>query len=256
MRRFEFGKNWSRYLLLVNEKKVQKAEKSLQVMLKTNDLDGKRFFDIGSGSGLFSLAAKRLGAEVTSFDYDINSVQCTQILKERYYINDSNWIVIKGDVLDQAFMESLGQYDVVYSWGVLHHTGDLWKAMENACKMVSKGGQLFIALYNDQGWISRYWTAVKILYCRFPLLRPALVGAHLLYPFLASLSWRLITRRLELDRGMAYWSDFIDWLGGYPFEVSKPEDVIKYMESQGFVSETIVTCGNRSGCNEFVFRRL
>lgn len=204
----------------------------------------------------FSLAARKLGANVTSFDYDINSVQCTQILKDNYFSDDSNWIVTQGDVLDQTLMKSLGQYDVVYSWGVLHHTGDLWKAMENACKMVSKGGQLFIALYNDQGWRSKYWKAEKNAYCQFPVLRPILIAIHLPYPFLASLAWRFITRRLELDRGMAYWSDFIDWLGGYPFEVSKPEDVIKYMESQGFVSETIVTCGKRSGCNEFVFRRL
>ena len=72
--RFEFGKNWSQFLSHLNDSRIAEAEQSLRNMLEVDDLCGKRFLDIGSGSGLFSLAARRLGASVYSFDYDPRSV--------------------------------------------------------------------------------------------------------------------------------------------------------------------------------------
>lgn len=128
--RFEFGKNWKRFLKLLNTERIAEAEKSLKSMLCVDTLQGRRFLDIGSGSGLFSLAARRLGATVYSFDYDPQAVACTDELRKRYFPQDSLWTVDQGSVLDQAYLQSLGQYDIVYSWGVLHHTGAMWTALE------------------------------------------------------------------------------------------------------------------------------
>lgn len=74
---FRFGKNWKRFLYSLNEERIIKAERSLKQMLCIDNLEGKSFIDIGSGSGLFSLAARRLGARVYSFDSDPQSVACT-----------------------------------------------------------------------------------------------------------------------------------------------------------------------------------
>ena len=137
-------------------------------MLDIDSLEGRSFIDIGSGSGLFSLAARRLGARVHSFDYDPHSVACTAELRKRYFSNDGEWKVEEASVLDQKYLESLGTFDVVYSWGVLHHTGQMWQALENVHRLVAPGGKLFIALYNDTGSQSSRWTWLKKTYNRLP----------------------------------------------------------------------------------------
>ncbi len=154
--RYEFGKNWQRFLRRLNAERIDESERSLRTMLGVDDLAGTSFLDIGSGSGLSSLAARRLGARVRSFDYDPHSVACTRELKRRFFADDPNWSVEEGSVLDPRYMESLGKYDLVYSWGVLHHTGAMWQALDNATIPVAAGGRLFIAIYNHQV----YWTPV------------------------------------------------------------------------------------------------
>ena len=127
--RFEFGRNWARFLETLNDERISRAEESLKTMLDMHDLTGLDFLDAGSGSGLFSLAARRLGARVYSFDYDPNSVNCTAELRRRYFKDDTLWRVEAGSVLDADYLARLGRFDIVYSWGVLHHTGAMWPAL-------------------------------------------------------------------------------------------------------------------------------
>jgi 2-polyprenyl-3-methyl-5-hydroxy-6-metoxy-1,4-benzoquinol methylase len=261
--RFEFGKNWSRFLASVDGVRIFEAEQSLQEMLEIKTLEDTTFLDIGSGSGLFSLAARRLGARVHSFDYDPQSVACTAELKRRYYFDDSAWTVEKGSVLDEEYMLSLGQFDVVYSWGVLHHTGAMWQALENAALPVAPRGKSYIAIYNDQGWRSVCWTKIKRLYNLLPKVgRFALVFVRFVtswgvkivrdafrgHPFF---SWRKYVKR----RGMSPWWDEVDWVGGYPFEVAKPEKIFHFFRERGFTLVNLWTCGGKDGNNQFVFEK-
>lgn len=138
--RFKFGENWKSFISKVNKEQIKNAETSLKEMLEIEELNGKRFLDLGSGSGLFSLAACNLGANVTSFDYDETSVWCTSELKRRFYSNDLNWNILQGSILDKNFISNLGTFDYVYSWGVLHNTGRMWESMDNIASSVKDGG--------------------------------------------------------------------------------------------------------------------
>lgn len=253
--RFAFGRNWVCFLRHLDGPRIASAEQSLKDRLGIGDLIGKTFLDIGCGSGLFSLAARRLGAQVTSFDYDPQSVACVEHLRERFYPGDSHWMIQRGSVIDKNFLDSLGCFDVVYSWGVLHHTGKLWTAVDNSMALTGPGGTLFLALYNDQGWVSRYWMAVKRLYNRVPALRGPLVALYA--PYYIGLRWlvRLCSGRLKHERGMMLWYDLIDWLGGWPFEVTTPSQVIEFAAARGFRPRQVKTVGRRQGCNEFVLVR-
>jgi 2-polyprenyl-6-hydroxyphenyl methylase/3-demethylubiquinone-9 3-methyltransferase len=264
--RFEFGKNWAAFLGVLDDERITKAEESLKEMLEVDTLEGKTFLDIGSGSGLFSLAARRLGAKVHSFDFDSSSFACTQELRNRYFPNDPNWRVEQGSALDADYLTSLGKFDVVYSWGVLHHTGDMWRALENAVIPTKPGGKLFIAIYNDTGSQSRRWHWIKKTYCRLPRILKTPFAVTVSLPDelkrLASALLRLKPAeyvhswtRYKNGRGMNRWHDIIDWVGGYPYEVATVDQIFEFYKERGFTLSKVTSGGVGLGCNEFVFER-
>lgn len=275
-RRFEFGENWQAFLKQVDPERIQQACLSLRSILSLDSeseqpLAGKSFLDIGSGSGLFSLAALLLGADrVLSLDYDPNSVDCgsqlqTQLSSEQPELAE-RWQVIQGSVLDAEQLRSLGRFDVVYSWGVLHHTGNMAQAIENAARCVNDNGTFSLAIYNDQGGASRRWLRIKQVYNRLPkVLRGAWVLAIAGGYELKFAAARLVKGQNPLpfkdwaakkqDRGMSAWHDWVDWIGGLPFEVAKPEDVILPLHDQGFHLTFLQTQTTGWGCNEFTFAK-
>jgi 2-polyprenyl-6-hydroxyphenyl methylase/3-demethylubiquinone-9 3-methyltransferase len=264
--RFEFGRNWAAFLSVLDEERIAASERALQSMLQVTRLDGVRFLDIGSGSGLSSLAARRLGARVHSFDYDPQSVACTTELRRRYFPADPDWVVERGSALDRGYLRALGEFDVVYSWGVLHHTGRMWEALENATIPIAHRGKLFVAIYNDTGTQSRRWHWVKRTYNELPhFARMPFAVAVTLPGELKSIAGALARRRpgdyirswteYRRLRGMNRWHDIVDWVGGYPYEFATADEIFDFYRERGFTLTKMKCGGVGLGCNEFVFER-
>jgi 2-polyprenyl-3-methyl-5-hydroxy-6-metoxy-1,4-benzoquinol methylase len=263
-KRFEFGKNWTRFLSVLDEERIDEACKSLTTMLGVSSLAGRSFADVGSGSGLFSLAAMRLGAaRVHSFDFDPKSVACGRALKSRFFPDATTWTIQQGSALDAEYLAPLGEFDIVYSWGVLHHTGAMWTAIENVTRLVRGRGLLFIAIYNDQGWLTACWRWVKRTYnrswigrwlilavfCSFFAVEGALAdGVRLRNPIKRYAAYKR-------SRGMSRVHDWVDWLGGLPFEVATPDQIIRFCKERGFQVENLLLRSPGHGCNEFVFSK-
>ncbi len=265
---FSFGRNWQNFLKSLNDEQIEIAQESLTEFLGQDDLKGKTFLDIGCGSGLFSLAAYNLGAaRVVSFDIDPFSVQCCRYLREQANSPDT-WEVSDGSVLDDAFLQRLEPFDLVYSWGVLHHTGRMWNALERSLDLVAPGGQIYLALYNkilardnSTSWIHSFWLAVK----RFHNTHPS-IGAYVLEPLAMAAYLGIVVARLEnpithlrnykSHRGMSWQTDATDWLGGYPYEFATVEEVFTFVKRRKpeFNLENLKVTSGR-GLNWYLFRR-
>jgi 2-polyprenyl-3-methyl-5-hydroxy-6-metoxy-1,4-benzoquinol methylase len=261
--RFSFGTNWLDYIEnSLDKRKVDGALQSLRTMLNCNELTGKTFLDVGCGSGLFSLAACLLDADhVSSFDYDTNSVLASKKLRERFNIPDHKWEIQKGDVLDKKWLASLQQADIVYSWGVLHHTGAMWAAIDNTISKVKPGGLLAISIYNRVDTprdSSKMWWKIK----RFYNQSSNLVKNILVYLFILKVILGHIRRgknpikeiKAYGERGMDFLHDARDWVGGFPYEYAYAEEVIDHIGKYQQFKLIFVNEVSGNACNEFTFK--
>jgi len=262
---FSFGKNWKNFLKTLNEGRMREAESSLANFLGGKEaIAGKTFVDIGCGSGLFSLVAYRLGArKVTSVDVDEFCIACAEYLRKEAGA-PQNWEIRKGSALDKNFILSLGTFDIVYSWGVLHHTGNMYQAMENITALAASEGKLYIALYNDNQKFfegtSPFWVKAKKLYNRSLWVGKRTMELLYIFYFVFGLMINLVNPiayilNYQSRRGMNFITDIKDWLGGYPYEYASSEKIIAYFEKLGFAC-TNMNPARSLGCNEFLFSKM
>lgn len=271
-RGFTFGKNWLFFVdKYFNQERIEDAKKSLVDFSGGYNFKGKSFLDIGCGSGLFSLAAYQLRAsKVISFDLDPDSVaSCWQLKKKEGH--PSNWEIKKGSILNEKFLSELGKFDFVYAWGVLHHTGKMWLAMENTLDLVAKKGFLYLAIYNKaDSWgfypdgrfgSSGFWVKVKRRYSNLPSFYRSAIDYLVMSVLILSYLLRLknpikeIGRHPEKFRGMSWRADISDWLGGYPYEYASVDEVFSFIKKRGFSLENL-KANNGLMNNEYLFKKI
>ena len=262
---FEFGQNWTDYAKGVTQEYLDSAIQCLKALLGVESLDGVRMLDIGCGSGIHAVAAATLGAHVTAVDLDPKCVSATQAMCERFNVADRVETCIRS-VFDLEPSVN-GVYDLVYSWGVLHHTGAMWPAIESAAKCVAPEGQFALAIYRRTK-CCRLWQIEKKIYSNLPrvLQFPVQVVYTAAVDIMQSIKRRQLPTTLHRDykklRGMSRWHDVHDWLGGYPYESARPREIDTFLTNLGFVKERgfkdydhRVAWGlPGSGCAEYIYR--
>jgi 2-polyprenyl-3-methyl-5-hydroxy-6-metoxy-1,4-benzoquinol methylase len=261
--RFGFGRNWQRFLdQHYAPERVEIARLHLLSFLQLPDLSGKSFLDIGCGSGIHSLAAYRSGAKkIISFDYDPESVAATRSLHAREG-SPKNWEIYQGSALDAAYCRGLGQFDIVYSWGVLHHTGDQWTGIRNAAGCVAPDGRMYIALYTTEAHNNPspdYWLDIKQRYNRAGCFTKRWMELVYLWRSVAHRDWRQFlalpkfAAAYRKNRGMALMTDVRDWLGGWPMEFSSLPEVIGFADTELDMDLAGLSTGEAN--NEYLFVR-
>lgn len=259
---FAFGKNWCDYSKTITDEKINDAVIELKRFLNGYDLAGKTFLDIGSGSGLHSLAALKLGVQsVTAIDIDKDSTKTTIQTLEKHAPEEHNWKALNLNIFksDNVLQE---KFDVVYSWGVLHHTGDMWHAIEEASRYVHDHGHLLIALYVQTPFCGM-WKYIKWFYSKLPIFlqKPILWLYSLVRLLIMPLKGKNPIRFLKTyhkNRGMNFMHDGHDWLGGYPYESVSKDTLEKEMKMRGFTliydyktQKRLAPLG--TGCGEYHF---
>ena len=260
VKRFEFGKNWLDFVQRnYSQETVDTSKKHILQFMRREDLRDMSFLDIGCGSGLHSVAAWQAGASpLYSFDYDPNSVVATRYVQEQAG-RPANWHAEQGSVLDEAYMAGLPKFSVVYSWGVLHHTGDVWQAIRNAAGRVAQGGLFYIALYSADVQIDptpQFWLDVKKKYVSAGWLMRRRMEAWYIWRFMLNRNLGNLpaflqrVREHKRNRGMNIFTDIRDWLGGWPMEFVYDAQAIEFCKGLGFKLENIKT---GEACTEFLF---
>jgi SAM-dependent methyltransferase len=257
---FSFGRNWQKYLRGLTPERLEQNRESLKTSLRRDSLEGLTFLDAGCGSGVFSQAALDLGAaEVISVDVDPYSISCARSLRSRHPRSE-RWRIVPGSLLQPEFVASLPQVDVVYSWGVLHHTGAMWRAIESVLPLVKADGVCLLALYRAPPKVDVHMR-LKRTYNRLPRpARPLLAVAYWLNLVTqSSLSrrqapWRYVVQYGRESRGMSLWRDVEDWLGGLPCEFAEAAEVEAFVEQHGFVVEHLLERGPGAN-NEYLLSR-
>ncbi len=261
--RYPFGKNWKRFLeRTLNEERIVVARDRLLESLRLPHLEEKTFLDIGCGSGLHSLAAFEAGAQkILSLDYDQDSVEATQFLWSRAGCPD-HWMIMQADVLDRKQIRSLGQWDVVYSWGVLHHTGHMWDALRNASIPLADNGVLLVALYTaDVCADPEADLALKRQYNQSTsfgqrMMESRLVWEHLVYPNIKLFRpWVPVTTvfSYKRHRGMSYYTDVRDWLGGWPMEFAGVAETKSFAKEE--LGLDLIACYGGAANTEYLWCR-
>jgi len=265
--RFRFGKNWKKYVQKrFSEERVEIAKNHMLNFLNVQDLRGKYFLDIGCGSGLHSLAAVRAGASrIVSFDFDQDSVDATSILKG-LADDPEHWTIMRGSILDDDFLSKLERADVVYSWGVLHHTGSMWQAFSNTVPLMNDDGILYIALYEGlpvSGRPMSFWMEVKHNYNRTGWLGKKKIEVWFFWDCLLQKRWSNLpdilrqTREYKnvrgIGRGMDMYRDVVDWVGGWPMEYASAQEVQSFAREK--LSLTLVNLKTGEANAEYLFQR-
>jgi SAM-dependent methyltransferase len=257
---FDFGKNWVAFAhRALTPERIRQARLDFGRLFDGIDIKGKSFLDIGFGQGLSLLLAKEAGANVVGNDINPTCAEALSVTASAMGAESAVPLVL-GSILEPTTVAAClsrtnGQgFAIVHSWGVLHHTGDMKTAIAHASSLVDHNGHLVLALYNRH-WTSGVWRLIKKAYCSSPAPIQAAVRSFF-YPVILCAKCIVTGRNpFEKSRGMDFYYDVVDWIGGYPYEYASKKEIESHMAALGFTCVKCIPAEVPTGCNEFIFQK-
>jgi len=260
-KQFDFGQNWKNFSeKKLNKDKIIQAQHDFKELVKDLDIKNKSFIDIGFGQGLGLLSSIIFGAKSVGVDINEKCYETLERNKDFFpELKNVDIPIIIGSILDGSILEKIKSinktYDILHSWGVLHHTGNMWTAIDNCCQLISQNGIFILAIYNKH-WSSRLWYIIKKIYNS----SPAIIKRLMIYKFYAIIfiAKFLVTFKnpLKKERGMSFYYDIVDWIGGFPYEYATKDEIVEYLRYKGFNLIKFTKASVPTGCNEFIFRKV
>jgi len=254
--RFSFGQNWQSYATTsLTQERIEQSRLAFSSLVNGIELKNRNFIDIGFGQGLSLVSAAELGAKAVGIDADGDNVEAVKRVQQAMgYLGPIDMRI--ASILDDTFVyQYRGHFDIVHSWGVLHHTGNMEKAIANACALVAEGGYFICSIYNRH-WSSPLWRIVKRFYNSASASGKQLL-INLLYPVIYTAKFIVTGKNpKKMERGMDFLHDVVDWIGGYPYDYASTEEIQTLVSGYGFHCLWVKAAQVPTGCNEFVFRRV
>jgi len=126
---------------------------------------GKKVLEVGVGAGTDFCQWVKAGCIITGIDLTSEAVKNTA--SKLASQNLSGYDLRVADAENLPFKDET--FDLVYSWGVIHHTANMQKALEEVCRVTKRNGEIKLMLYNS-GSVLAYlaWLKVNILKLQFP----------------------------------------------------------------------------------------
>jgi len=160
---YAIGKKYSREYFDSMEKHRYEVEPEILSFAEFGKYKGKKILEVGVGAGTDFLQWVRLGAKAYGIDLTEEGIEN---VKKRLKIYK-----LKAKELKKADCENIpykdNSFDLVYSWGVIHHTPDTEKALSEIIRVCKKGGECKIMVYHRRSlvalwqWLKRPWKGIK-----------------------------------------------------------------------------------------------
>lgn len=256
---FSFGQNWLEYNQnWLTEEKLNQAKEHFDKLCGGIDFTNKKFLDVGFGQGLTLFLASQKQAQCQGIDIDPKNITAFEVAKKKLGSVEKNLAPIQvqvASILDAQFVtQNHEAFDIVYAWGSLHHTGQMYPALKNCLSLLKPGGYFVCAIYNRH-WSSGTWHWIKKNYNRSPhWLKKLAIG--LLIPPIFLAKWLVTFKNpLKMKRGMSFYYDVIDWVGGYPYEYASAEEMFAFFKKNSLKKIRWQKANVPTGCHEYVFQK-
>ena len=197
-------------------------------------LEGKTVLDGGCGSGMVSVAFATLGADVTGVDVTRQCVENGRKNAQRFGVECR---FIQADLVTLSLDD---QFDIIYTWGVLHHTPDAEASFHSLATHLKEDGDIIIAVYLRTP-LSGFWNSIRVFYQRSPSMLKT-VTRKTTAALLAGVDMakRLVGgRQRYMMRGTSNEEIVNDWFGVPHRTFHSYDEVYKWFEDAGLAYELV-----------------